>query len=203
MGNDPGTYVSNVGDVTFIRIDRPIDHDLDLKSLIGDRTGAVVIDLDGAKAVTSSGIQRWRSAMRDSKVSFLGIIRARPAVVTQYSLVAGFGGHSVLLSLYAPYLCDSCGFEEEHLHDVVNEYEHLRRFQEPPHPSCGQCGASTELDDLPEHYFGFLAEHQKPNPPNAVSAAIGSYLSGPKEHLSAPGTASDLASVAEPGESQR
>ncbi len=133
--------------------------------------GALVVDLSGVRRITSFGVREWirfLQAVSAPRIYFTG---ARPALVAQFNMVAGFAGHGVVVSLYLPYLCPSCDTESEVLLDLRTRFDVVKTGAVPD-AACPRCGEPSELDDLPETYFGFVATQPAPVVPAEDAAVV-------------------------------
>lgn len=157
-----------------LRLEGVLDETLDRDELAGDYGGFVLFDLDGVNRVTSFGVREWIAALRRLETSYYGFVRCRPSLVSQFNMVAGFGGEGELLSLYAPYVCVDCEEIVEALVDVVEEYGALVEERLPVEMSCPACGGRAELDELPDEYFAYVRSKPKPRlPPDAHALLYG------------------------------
>ena len=53
--------------------------------------------------------------------------------------------------------CEACGYDDERLLEVGAIAKDGDRLV-APQLACARCGAPSDLDDLPDRYFAFLAE---------------------------------------------
>lgn len=134
-------------------------------------SGWVIFDLDGLIRVTSFGVREWVAAITQLDVDFYAFVNCRPAVVVQFNMVARFGGIGDIISLYLPYLCRQCGEEFDVLLDLRQDYDVVRRG-EPPETRCPTCGSEAEFDDIPEHYFSFVANRPEPKLPSRAERLL-------------------------------
>jgi DNA-directed RNA polymerase subunit RPC12/RpoP len=72
-------------------------------------------------------------------------------------MIYNFRGNARVRSFFAPYVCESCGHEEEKLLDVQSQFPTGNAHSVPDY-QCEHCGAQMEFDDLPERYLSFLTE---------------------------------------------
>ena len=147
-----------------------IDETLDL-GVFTNVAGALVIDLDAVRRVTSYGVRQWARALKATTASYLVVRNARPCIVAQLNSVAGFLGNADLSSLYVPFVCSKCRHEFDVLYDVRKDWAAMSSGDEP-HAACTQCGAAAELDDLPESYFFFAKTLRQPQLPPAVATFL-------------------------------
>lgn len=116
----------------------------------------VTFDLAAVRYISSAGVRAWCELLDG-----LGDIRIRfrhcsIAFASQAAMVPLVLGRGEVVSLEAPYYCDPCGRDEVRILEVGAIARDGDRLL-APRLTCGACGAPTELDDLPERYFAFLA----------------------------------------------
>ena len=122
---------------------------------------AVVFDLDGVTRVTSFGVRDWVHGLKALQADTYAFINCRPSLVSQFNMVAKFGGKGTLVSLFAPYSCDECGAEKEVLIDLRLDHQKVARG-EVPVVDCDACSSKTEFDDWPSQYFAYAASRPRP-----------------------------------------
>ena len=131
-------------------------------AMIGPETDRpVVFDLAGVRRITSAGVLYWRKALGELQASSYSFARARPAVVRQFNMVAGFGARGTLLSMYAPYYCEECDLEFQRLHDLAAD-PRIMLNKRLPITTCKQCGNEAELDGSLEGYLAFADDYAVP-----------------------------------------
>ena len=143
---------------TVVQLVGEIDEHADLGAVADRLAGKVVIDLGKIRRINSVGVRAWIDfvrALEDRRVRDLAFRCCSPAVITQVNMIANFRGPARIESFYAPYICDACGNELEHLIDVG---EQIARDGEVPDVACPSCGAPMSFDDLPERYLSFLTD---------------------------------------------
>ncbi len=142
--------------LTTVEFVGEIDENADFIELRRRLRGAVAFQLAEVRRINSCGVREWVNFVRDlPQVTDLSFSHCSPAIVTQLNMIYNFRGSARIRSFYAPYVCESCGQEEEKLVDVAAQNGGK---QEIPTFACSQCGATMEFDDLPERYLSFLAE---------------------------------------------
>lgn len=161
----------------LVQMEGVLDHTLDATKLAGASGGALIIDVDGVKRVSSNGVREWIRALRAATRSYLGIVRAHPAVVSQFNMVNKFAAGGELLSFYAPYVCSGCKSEFELLVDVRQHHAALVAGQAPA-ARCPKCQAEGIFDDMPDSYFSFVASSPVPAPPPIVDQLLGQGSGG-------------------------
>lgn len=135
-----------------------IDENVDFSELRRRLRGPVDFQLAEVRRINSCGVREWVNFVRDlSQVTELTFTRCSPAIVTQLNMIYNFRGSAKIRSFYAPYVCESCNNEEEHLLDVDSQFPDGDIHKVPIFP-CSECGEVMEFDDLPERYLSFLSE---------------------------------------------
>ena len=77
-------------------------------------------------------------------------------IIMQINMIPSFKGKASITSLYAGYVCDECGHEDNIL--FVNG----KNLPDDPDAEldavmCSECGAEMELEEMAEEFFAFLA----------------------------------------------
>jgi hypothetical protein len=142
---------------TTVEFTGEIDENADFSELRKRLKGTVVFHLAEVRRINSCGVREWVNFVRDlPTVTELTFSHCSPAIVTQLNMIYNFRGAARVRSFFAPYVCDSCGHEEEKLLDVQAQFAdgQIR----VPDFACEHCGAAMEFDDLPERYLSFLTE---------------------------------------------
>lgn len=148
----------------LVRLAGTIDETTDAQGLLPSGADVVVFDLDGVRRITSYGVLQWVKALKELRSRYYGFMRCRPSIVRQFNMVAGFGKHGEVLSIYLPYFCETCDQEFETLLDLRADYA-LVQAATPPDARCTQCGNLAEFDDVPKSYLAFSSDYPRPNPP--------------------------------------
>ncbi len=149
---------------SLVRLAGTIDETTDTLALVPNGADVVVFDLDGVRRITSYGVLQWVKALKDLRARYYAFMRCRPSIVRQFNMVAGFGKHGELLSIYLPYFCEGCDQEFETLLDLRADYV-LAQTSSPPEGRCSRCGELAEFDDVPKSYLAFSVDYPRPNPP--------------------------------------
>src|SRR5262245_11585730 len=108
---DGATYVTLAGDITEAA---------DLSPLT-KQGSPVVVDLAGIRRINSLGVRTWVLFVRQAETSGIDLYfeRCAPVIVGQMSMIRHFmGAKSQVRTLFAPYLCESCGTEHLELIQV-------------------------------------------------------------------------------------
>jgi CheY-like chemotaxis protein len=116
----------------------------------------VVFDLAAVRYISSAGVRAWCELLATLDGARKRYRHCSIAFASQAAMVPLVLADGEVLSLEAPYYCDACGRDEIRLLEIGLIARDDDRML-PPHLTCGACGGATELDDLPERYFAFLA----------------------------------------------
>jgi hypothetical protein len=142
------------GDVTQVAFNGAVDEDANFAPLLErlKQKGKVRFDLSGIARINSCGVREWvnfiRSLPRDCNVE---LEKCTPAVVSQLNMISNFAGAARVLSVHAPFVCDSCGHEEDVLVSVESG-----KAPKLASMNCSACGGAMEFDDVEDSYFSFL-----------------------------------------------
>jgi CheY-like chemotaxis protein len=128
-----------------------------LRAQLGTRN--LVFDTSGVRYMNSTGIRKWVEFLEaldpDCAYSF---VRCSSGFVMQLSIVARAAGRGRVVSFMAPYRCENCDRESEHLlkaSELVGA--ETGATPAPPGFDCAVCGEPLALDELPERFFAFLS----------------------------------------------
>ncbi len=145
-------------DWTYIRLSGVIDEDNRLTDLLSQIQGSrLFIDLVDIERINSCGVRDWvnwlDAATRERQDTLL--IDCSPAIVAQLNLVGNFAASAGVLSIVAPYYCESCDLERTTLLTVAD-----LEAPDPRAPSlaCEACAQPMAFDDIEESYFAFLSD---------------------------------------------
>jgi CheY-like chemotaxis protein len=129
-----------------------------LRAQLGARH--LVFDTSGVRYMNSTGIRKWVEFLEQlDEASSYSFVRCSSGFVMQLSVVARAAGRGKVVSFMAPYRCESCDRESEHLIKTAE----LRcvagtTVPEPPAFDCAVCGEPLELDEMPERFFAFMPQ---------------------------------------------
>ena len=129
-----------------------------LRGQLGARD--LVFDMSGVRYMNSTGIRRWVDFLGeldlDSNYSF---VRCSSGFVMQLSLVSRACGRGQVVSFMAPYRCENCDRESEHLIKTADlQVAPGKSIPDPPRFDCPTCGEALELDEMPDRFFAFMAK---------------------------------------------
>ena len=165
-----------------IRLAGVINQSLDGSQMSGPSGGGVVLlDLEEVKRITSYGVREWIRALKELPKEYLGFVKVRPALISQFNMVVRFDSGGEVLSFYAPYICPNCDKELEQLIDTRNQFDQISSFNPPP-LKCPDCQVEAEFDDSPTSYFAHVAKAGKPRAP----AVVDQMLNGSAPETAAP-----------------
>ncbi|MDY0058942.1 MAG: hypothetical protein RBU45_03965 [Myxococcota bacterium] len=137
-----------------------IDEDSALHEATRDLPGGTlaVIDTAGVTRINSCGVREWVNWLTSLQARDIGIVLLNCSVhiVDQINMVHNFIGTGRIKSFFAPYYCEQCD-RELIQHIEVAETTDPQSIR----PPCPGCGATTELDHLPEQFFAFLDDRSR------------------------------------------
>jgi len=142
-----------------VSFDGQIDERSKLVEFVGKFSSGqvVIINLEKVSFINSVGVREWIRMLR--KLEELGVkvllSECSEAMIHQVNMIVEAKGDAEVSSFYAPYQCDTCGFESSMCIDVGPNEEMLRRM-EAPQKKCPECEAVMEFNEIPERYFLFL-----------------------------------------------
>jgi hypothetical protein len=158
------------GSISHIEISGTIDETFDRHTLPRKASHkTLILNLAQVRRFSSFGVREWTRAMRSlSQELSMYWLECSPATVAQLNAVANFAGNAVIISVEAPFYCESCRAESS----VTCKVE---RGHIPPLPqvTCADCGSPMRLEDPPESYFEFLL---RPGPPHVIDPAVPEFL---------------------------
>jgi len=131
-----------------------VNEDADFESLLATikTRQHVVISLKGIGALNSCGVREWVNFVREIPAEIqIELEDCSPVVVSQLNMISNFVGHAKIVSVVAPFICDSCGNEEERILNVADG-----TFPELTGTTCGKCHDEMVFDDIEDSYFAFL-----------------------------------------------
>lgn len=153
------------GSGALFKISGAIDQTFDPMCFSQQSEGTTILDLDGVTSITSFGVREWNKAIQLVSSAYLGFVNVRPAMVTQFNVVAGVSGNGQIVSMYVPFIC-SCETAFENLYNLRGpDFGKLRRLEAEP-PPCPACGKPSELDELASVYLGYINRQGPPAPPS-------------------------------------
>jgi len=117
---------------------------------------AITFDLATVRYLSSAGVRAWCELLGLLTHARLEFRHCSIAFTSQAGMVPLVLAGGAVRSFEAPYYCEGCGLDDARLLEVgavVRDGERLAA----PRLACARCGLPSDLDDLPERYFAFLA----------------------------------------------
>lgn len=115
----------------------------------------LVIDCGRVEFLNSVGVKLWRQhfgALRKSGVE-LRFRAVAPCLMTQTGFIRDFIFEPEIVSVHAPFLCDSCG----EMDTVIFPVEELKALDlRSLRTNCKKCSGSAMLDEDPEQFFSIF-----------------------------------------------
>ena len=146
--------IVNDGGVSVVKLKGPISEDADFNPLQAELQshGAIRFDMSGVGRINSCGVREWVNFVRALPgASKLELERCPPVVVAQINMISNFAGSARILSVFAPFVCDACGSEDEvSLQLTPGQIPDLGEVK------CKSCGEVMEFDDVEDSYFAFI-----------------------------------------------
>ncbi|HEY0254709.1 MAG TPA: protein kinase, partial [Kofleriaceae bacterium] len=150
--------VTMEGELALVRVSGLVDERFDgFGPLAGAKS--LVLDVTEMTRMTSFGVRQWLRAMEGLRgIAETYLVGCPTFFVDQLNMVMNFGGTARVLTVVAPYMCNSCGIESSEIVDVLGERATLLK-NEPPAKLCTRCSARLELDETPQSYFSFTTRY--------------------------------------------
>jgi hypothetical protein len=124
-----------------------IDEKFDPAQVTGERAPRVVLDLAGVYAISSLGVREFETLVSSFPGCEVVLERVSPAIANQLVMIPNLIGPGTKVeSATLPFVCPACGAEKAHAVPFA------RGASATHAPRCG-CGASMELDGIPEQYL--------------------------------------------------
>lgn len=135
-----------------------LTEDADFSAVLGHPGRSLVIDLADVRRINSCGVREWVKLLQTLAAEGRKLVleRCSVAMVRQLNQISNFAGAGEIRSLFAPYLCESCGFADQRLLPAAEAT--VARLDEPV--ACPGCSAPMVFDDLPAAYLAFKAQPQ-------------------------------------------
>ncbi|CAN5687938.1 hypothetical protein BH11MYX1_BH11MYX1_01420 [soil metagenome] len=147
-------------DAALVHVSGLVDENFAGFGIFGATTKTVVINVTGMTRMTSFGVRQWLKSMDalPKTIADIYLLGCPTFFVDQLNMVLNFGGVGQVLSVFAPYMCPSCGVEAGELIDVLAERAALAKGVVPT-MQCQRCGGTLEFDETPESYFSFVTKY--------------------------------------------
>jgi hypothetical protein len=124
-----------------------IDEKFDGSSIVaGARGHKVVMHLGGVRAISSLGVRAFEEFVEALAPEHVVLIHLSPAIANQVAMIPNLVRGAKIESAKLPFACPGCGAEKAH------SVPWLANAHVDHAPAC-ECGATMELDGLPEHYL--------------------------------------------------
>ncbi len=144
-----GVTVALQGDFTEITDFTPLAQRLEHERFID-------FDASGVRYVSSAGVRAWCQFLETLSNKHYTFRHCSLAFTSQAAMVPMVIGCGQVLSLEAPYACDSCEREELRLLEVKSLLMDGNGITRPPPFTCSRERCELVFDDVPERYFAFL-----------------------------------------------
>lgn len=143
-------------------------------SVVGKR---VLIHLGKVYRINSCGVRDWVRWIHglEAKRNEVYFLDCSPAMVAQMNMVANFlGAEGRVLSLQAPYYCESCEEERQETFAAARFAEKV----DVPEAICEICGELLSFDAIPQSYFQFIRGRPSPQLSPEVEAVAADFVAG-------------------------
>jgi thiol-disulfide isomerase/thioredoxin len=144
---------------TIVNISGMIDEDFKYEELVKITDTTITFNFDGVTTINSCGIREWVGLLNKLPTTTSICYENCPQVIIeQLSMVKGFIRDNIKVkSFYAPYFCESCDKESQHLL-LLSEVQNLKA----PQKNCPYCNtANIEFDNIEQQYFRFITYIKK------------------------------------------
>jgi anti-anti-sigma regulatory factor len=123
-----------------------IDEKFDGSPVIEAANGKVVMHLGGIRSISSLGVRAFETFVQSLSEREVVMIHVSPAIASQMTMIPNLCQNAKVESAKLPFTCAACGEEKSHSVPWRQNacVEHA--------PKC-TCGATMELDGLPEQYL--------------------------------------------------
>ena len=124
-----------------------IDERFDGATVTGSARGKVIIHLGAVRSISSLGVRAFEHFVHSLPADVV-LVHVSPAIAQQIVMIPNLvGNHTHVESAKLPFVCPACGSEKAHSvpFRVGSAAENA--------PACASCGATMELDGLPEQYL--------------------------------------------------
>lgn len=148
------------GKVLSLHMSGPLSDESDLKQISLANCAEINIDLLGLGNISSKGVRAWMLWIQSIDTSKKVTLKNCPKVfINMVNLVFDMVPSRVVIeSIGVPYFCTECGNAFSDMMKLGATKPDLSKIAE--NKPCTKCGATAELDTLPEKYFRFLEERK-------------------------------------------
>ena len=135
------------------------DERTDFSPLLKELQGANHIDfmMQGVTYLSSCGVRSWCLFIEQLKAASYSFRNCSLAFAAQAAMVPMSIGKGEVVSMQAPYFCDTCDREETRLIES-KLVQRTSGTLKPPPVHCHLCKKALVFDDIPERYFAFLGQ---------------------------------------------
>ncbi len=141
------------GPITYLEVIGVIDESFNPDELLTEVKGTkAILNLKDVSRMSSFGVREWTNGMRRlcEQVERVYWVDCAHAIVSQLNLVANFAGTAKVLSVRAPFFCETCGTDTDVKCNVAGAESIVL-----PEVICTQCNQPMEIDEDPDTYFSF------------------------------------------------
>lgn len=140
-----------------------IEEDVKFPSVEDGSITQITFDLKGLEYISSLGIRDWVSWIQPLSKKYKLVMRNCPKrLVQQFNMVNGFLPKGTKVeSLYVPYFCEKCNFEDSFLYQVGSQVKLESgviklNVKNSDFKICEDSECELEMDSSTEKYFQFL-----------------------------------------------
>jgi CheY-like chemotaxis protein len=135
------------------------DEQTDFRPLLASLADEPHVDfmMQGVTYMSSSGVRAWCNFIGQLQGKSYSFRHCSLAFASQAAMVPMVTGEGEVISVEAPYFCETCDREETRLVESALVKQADGTVQAPP-LHCHVCGSALEFDDIPGRYFAFLQE---------------------------------------------
>jgi len=129
-----------------------IDEDAQLEGMAVP--GAITFNMKGVEGINSLGIRNWVKFQKTLAGREVYYDECPPLFVKQMNMIPSILGDAKVLSVFVPFVCDSCEHEGSSLVKVEDFKSGQVKFDNTQ--ECPNCGKKEyEIDGQPDQYFAF------------------------------------------------
>lgn len=141
-----------------VTLNGQIDENATLVALVDQLDKPVELDLGLVSFINSMGVREWIRLLRSLSTQNIPVrlSRCSEAMIHQINMIVDALGHAEVVSFFAPYACNSCGFETSLVVDVEAHRAQLQELDAPDLP-CPQCRERMQFSEIPERYLAFFS----------------------------------------------
>lgn len=150
------------GKRTLIMMSGWLDERAELPEFEEPIAGDLVLDLQAVSLLNSMGVRKWMQWLMGLRVERnVILVNCSPVVVKQINILDGFvNDRTRIATIFVPYFCEDCGFEENKLIDIAKMDPPASVAQVVESYTCPKCAKNMELDMVKSQYFTFLTRQK-------------------------------------------